>query len=251
MPVHDWTRVNAGTFHCFRTIWIGELTKSLNKGLLPPEYYAFAEQVVTGMQPDVITLQKPIRPLRPEDAPGSVAIAEAPPRVRLSIRPDPRRKPRRSTSLRRHITIRHTSGHRVVALIEIASPGNKDRKAHVRELTEKIVRSLDAGIHVLLLDLLPPGPFDPAGLHGTVWAQFDRTPFEPPADAPLMLASYAWEGEEPQAFLEPTAVGQRLIDMPLFLTAQHYIYVPLEPTYVSAYEGMPAFWREVLEQPLR
>jgi len=57
----------------------------------------------------------------------------------------------------------------VVALVEIVSPSNKDRKAHVRELAEKVVRSLEAGVHVLLLDLLPPGPHDPQGLHGAVW----------------------------------------------------------------------------------
>ena len=38
-----------------------------------------------------------------------------------------------------------------------------------------------------------------------------------------------------------------LIDMPLFLDPDRYIYVPLEATYLAAYRGMPAFWREVLE----
>jgi hypothetical protein len=65
---------------------------------------------------------------------------------------------------------------------------------------------------------------------------------------PLTLVSYAWDGEEPEAFLEPVAVGQPLIDMPLFLTAERYVNVPLEPTYQSAYLGMPEFWRNVLEQ---
>ena len=35
MPVHDWTRVDAGTFHAFHTLWIGEIMKALNAGLLP------------------------------------------------------------------------------------------------------------------------------------------------------------------------------------------------------------------------
>jgi hypothetical protein len=112
----------------------------------------------------------------------------------------------------------------------------------------KVVRSLEAGVHVLLLDLLPPGPHDPHGLHGAVWAYFDRAPCEPPADGPLTMASYAWDGEEPDAFVEPVAVGQPLIDMPLFLTPERYVNVPLEPTYRQAYAGMPAFWRQVIEQ---
>ncbi len=42
--------------------------------------------------------------------------------------------------------------------------------------------------------------------------------------------------------------------MPLFLNPDRYVNVPLEATYLAAYRGMPAFWREVLEgrqpQPL-
>ena len=44
MPVHDWTRVEAGTFHDFHHSWIEELKRALNAGLLPLAYYAQAEQ---------------------------------------------------------------------------------------------------------------------------------------------------------------------------------------------------------------
>jgi hypothetical protein len=250
MPVHDWTRVDDGTFHAFHTSWLTHLMEALNAGLLPPGYYALSEQVATRMQTDVLTLRVPLSSDLPPRTPlnGGVAVTEAPPHVRLSVRPDPQRKPRRPTRRGRHLVVRHISAHQVVALIEIVSPANKDRKAHVRELAEKVVRSLEAGIHILVLDLLPPGPHDLHGLHGAVWAYFDRAPYEPPADGPLTLASYAWDGEEPKAYVEPVAVGQALIDMPLFLTADRYVNVPLEPTYRAAYRGMPEFWRNVIEQ---
>jgi len=135
-----------------------------------------------------------------------------------------------------------------VALIEVVSPANKDRKGHVRELAEKVVRCLVSGVHVLLLDLLPSGRHDPHGLHGAVWNYFDTTSYQPPTDGPLTLVSYAWDGVEPEAFIEPIALGQTLIDMPLFLTAQRYVNVPLESTYMEAYRGMPEFWRNVIEQ---
>ena len=144
--------------------------------------------------------------------------------------------------------IRHVSGHQVIALIEIVSPANKDRRGHVREFAEKVVRSLESGIHVLLLDVLPPGPYDPQGLHGAIWSYYDRASYVPPADSPLTLASYAWDGEEPRGFVEPVAVGQTLIEMPLFLSAERYINVPLESTYQEAYSGMPEYWRQVIEQ---
>ena len=44
MPVHDWTRVDAGVFHDFHSSWIIHLKEALNAGLLPGDYYAQAEQ---------------------------------------------------------------------------------------------------------------------------------------------------------------------------------------------------------------
>lgn len=33
MPIHDWTRVTAGTFHAFHTAWIVQLQEMLNAGV--------------------------------------------------------------------------------------------------------------------------------------------------------------------------------------------------------------------------
>ncbi len=246
MPIHDWTRVEAGTFHAFHMLWISELMKALNAGLLPEGYYALGEQVATRMQIDLLTLRAP-RSVPRVGPNGGVTVTEAPPQVRLSVRPDPQKRPRRPTRRGRHLVIRHISGHQVVALVEIVSPANKDRRSNVRGLAEKVVRSLEAGVHVLLINLLPMTPHDPHGLHGAIWAYFDTTPYVPPADGPLTLASYVWHGTEPEAHIEPVAVGQTLIDMPLFLTPERYINVPLEPTYLAAYRGMPEFWRNIIE----
>src|SRR4051794_25534859 len=58
MPVHDWTRVNDGTFHDFHHTWIADIKRALNAGLLPDDYYAMAEQQAAGFGPDVLTLQE-------------------------------------------------------------------------------------------------------------------------------------------------------------------------------------------------
>jgi hypothetical protein len=52
MPIHDWTRVDAGIFHDFHHEWISMVRRALNNGLLPPEYYALAEQQAAGFGPD-------------------------------------------------------------------------------------------------------------------------------------------------------------------------------------------------------
>src|SRR6266851_2379946 len=57
MPVHDWTRVDAGIFHAFHHGWIEELARALNRGVLPSDYYALPEQHAAGFGPDVLTLQ--------------------------------------------------------------------------------------------------------------------------------------------------------------------------------------------------
>jgi hypothetical protein len=51
----------------------------------------------------------------------------------------------------------------------------------------------------------------------------------------------------PRAYFERLAVGQPLPDMPVFLTPDHYVNVPLEPTYLESYRGVPQRWKRVIE----
>jgi hypothetical protein len=243
MPVHDWTRVSAGTFHDFHNSWIVHLKESLNGGLLPDGYYAQGEQRAGQIVPDVLTLRlgEPSEERHPP--PGAVAVAEAPPKVSLTMNGEGVRAYARR---QRAVTIRHASDHRIVAIIEIASPGNKDREQSVRDFVDKAVAAMQHGYHLLLIDLLPPGPFDPDGLHGAVWLDFTGERYEPPAEKPLCLASYVAESL-PRAYVEPIAVGTELPEMPLFLDPDFYVNVPLEPDYAAAYRGVPEYWRRVVE----
>jgi Protein of unknown function (DUF4058) len=246
MPVHDWTRVEDGVFHDFHVGWLPEIRSALNGGLLPDGYYAMTEQHAGRSIADVLTLHA--SPALPEPLPmlpdiGGTAVAEAPPRVR-------RRQTFEQSALsrRRSLAIRHVSGHRLVALMEIVSPANKDRAQHVETFAEKIVSALDSGIHVLVVDLLPPGLHDPRGFHDVIRQRLVAmdSPYELPSDEPLTLASYA-AGSDIDAFVEHLAVGADLPDMPLFLRPDRYVNVPLEATYQAAYRGLPSFWRKVLE----
>ncbi len=246
MPVHDWARVDAGTFHDFHTTWLAGIKVALNAGVLPSDYYALVEQVATRMQTDVLTLHAPAVPGQ-AGSPTGLALSEAAPAVRLRARPAPTKA--RAPRLRRgrNLVVRHITGHRVVAVLEIVSPANKDRRASVRERVDKVEQLLEAGIHVLLIDLLRPSRHDPQGMHGAVWSRLSAGEYHAPADEPLTLASYRWDGAEAETFVEPVGLGRPLRDMPLFLEREHSINVPLESTYMQAYAGVPAFWRRVLE----
>ena len=113
---------------------------------------------------------------------------------------------------------------------------------------EKAVAALQEGYHLLILDLWPPGPFDPSGIHGALWSLVGGTSYRAPKDRPLTLAAYAVRAPGLfTAYVEPLEVGAELPDMPLFLAPEHYVNVPLERTYTAAWEGVPERWRRVIE----
>jgi len=233
MPIHDWTRVDAGIFHDFHHESISTIKRALNAGLLPPEYYALAEQIAGGLHPDVLTME------------SGISVATMPPKVRFTAQ----REPELYAGKRNRVVIRHRSDDAVVAIIEIVSPGNKSTRHALRSFIEKANELLNAGIHLLILDLFPPGPRDPQGIHAALWwHDEDDYDFHLPEGLPLTLAAYS-AGAGTRAFVEPVAVGQALPEMPLFLTPNRYVPIPLEPTYQAAYDGVPRRWREVLEAP--
>ena len=242
MPIHDWTRVEVGIFHHFHLEWIGAISRVLNQGLLPPDHYALAEQITGPMEPDVLTLRRPTPGLPPErNPPVGIAVAAVPPLVRFRARTEIDIYAARAKA----IVIRHTSDHQIIAVIEVISPGNKSSRQRLRAFVEKAESLLRCGVHLLIVDLFPPGPRDPQGIHKVIRDQFIDNDFSLPADRPLTLAAYIG-GPCAEAFVEPTTVNAALVDMPLFLTPEIYNKVPLEATYLSAWEAMPAFWRNVL-----
>lgn len=244
MPIHDWTRVDAGIFHDFHHEWISTIKRALNGGILPPTHYALAEQLAGGYGPDVLTLEGPAEhPAHAtEEAQGGIALAVVQPKVSFHARTEADIYAAKAN----RITVRHVSDHRVVAVVEIVSPGNKSTRGALRTFAEKAAGLLRRGVHLLVVDPFPPGARDPQGIHQVIWSELDNTNFMLPPDRPLTLASYTG-GACQEAFVEPVAVGAALPDMPLFLTAEFYVEVPLEKTYQAAWEAVPAFWRKVLE----
>ncbi len=101
-------------------------------------------------------------------------------------------------------------------------------------------------MHLLIVDLFPPGPRDPQSIHKAIWDRLHDEPFALPPDKPLTVAAYA-VGTETVAYVEPVAVGDPLPDMPIFLTAGRYVPCPLEATYQTAWEQVPAPLRQPLE----
>lgn len=246
MPVHDWTRVASGIFHDFHLTWIAELKKALNGGLLPDEYYALAEQRIPALVPDVLTLKgvengDPGSYELPSPL-GGPAVLVAPPKKKPIAESDDefyRRKQNR-------IAIRHVSDDDLVAVIEIVSPGNKSSRDAIREFMDKAIELFMKKIHLLIVDPHPPTKRDPEGIHGALWEEFTGQPYVGPPGKPFTAASYeATNGV--RAFVERFAVGDEVPEMPLFLTYDGQIPLPLEATYQRAWETLPRRLRAVLE----
>ena len=243
MPVHDWSRVAAGIFHHLHHSWIEEIQRALNAGLLPSDYYALAEQRTAGYGPDVLALQVDSGDDDGFDPPnqpdGGLMVAK--PQVAVTAETDMEFYRRKQNV----VAVRHVSDDRVVSLVEVVSPGNKSGRAALRSFVEKTAQLLDQRIHLLILDLHQPGRFDPQGIHGAIWEEIAEA-WVAPSDRPLTLVGYE-SALTVRAFVQPLAIGDVLIDMPLYLEPDGYVPVPLESTYGRAFDALPKRWRSVVE----
>ena len=266
VPLHDWTRVSAGRWHDMHLAWTAALRTELNSGLLPDPFFALAEPAtgfqIGGGDGDDIDFgddEPPFERREPDmlaavgretfaaragsngsaaphfDRPDrGVALAEAPALVRTVEELGP-------PGVRRRITVRHPDGDRVVAVVEFASPGNRDAVSKVARFSETLAAALEAGIHAVLIDPFPPTGPAPDGLHGAVVAQFGASHRLDP-DHPLTFAGYraiSAPGVSPTAFVQTCAAGEPPPTVPLFLDPAWCLPLDLAPGYAAAFRGCP------------
>ncbi|MDX1969330.1 MAG: DUF4058 family protein [Planctomycetaceae bacterium] len=236
MPMHDWTRVEAGISHDFHHEWISAIKHTLNAAL-PSSYYALAEQQAAGFGPDVLTLHD--AHTVPVD---STAVALAQPQAKLVGMSDAKFYLRKKS----RVVIRHVTGDRVIAIVEIVSPGNRSTSGAVRSFVEKVWELLEQKIHVLIIDPFPPDKRVPHGLHARIFADIEDQPYQPPPEKPLTLIAYECR-ERVRAFVESFAAGDCLAPMPVFLSPSTlFVEVPLEETYLTACKTLPPRWQRVV-----
>ena len=133
-------------------------------------------------------------------------------------------------------------------MIEVLSAGNKSSRHAIRSFLDKAVAALDSGVHLLLVDVHPPGPRDPHGIHGVLLNEIGTEDYVLGRERPLTTVAYTG-GAVVDAFVAHFAVGEAIPQMPLFLTRENYIRVPLEAAYLAAWEDVPPQYQEVLIAP--
>jgi Protein of unknown function (DUF4058) len=243
MPIHNWKSVESGIFHDFHQGWSWMIRQALN-GILPSDHYAVVEQcAVTSesarYEPDVVTLQTDVL-----DSESSGVALAAPPQTTRRMRADLDAY----TAKKNIVVIRHVSRDRIVAIIELISPGNKSSIRDTKQFVTKVEDLLRREIHVMLVDLFPPSRTNPYGIHDAIWQNFDShdpLPIDPAKS--LLAVSYENHGDGVlEAYIEPLAIGDSIPDMPIFLRPGGCVMVPLEATYNSAFDAVPLRWRRVI-----
>ena len=237
MPMHDWSKVTPGEFHDFHSSWMSEIRRALNKSLLPANYYAGVEQHVNGFIPDVVTLKADPAPPRRYSEGGTLLR-------------EPRQQPTVETGgapyyrQNRLITVRRTGTLDLVGVIEVVSPGNKSSRDQLKAIISKATGFLNRGIHLVILDAVASGRLDPKGLHWAIWEELTGHEVPTPTK-PLTMVSYQ-ATDNVRAFVQEVSPGDRLDDLPLFLT-DGCIELPLEAIYRSAFEVMGFPIQDALE----
>ena len=104
MPMHDWTRVQAGTYHNFHYRWLAAIMDRLNAGLLPAGFFAMVEQIIGKPETDVVALESGSPSKLRAELDAGVALAPGKPKTRfvLSIPPDQERYARKANRIAIH-----------------------------------------------------------------------------------------------------------------------------------------------------
>jgi hypothetical protein len=219
MPIHDWSRSGGWLFQDFRHGWICEISRALNRGVLPPDHYALIEPSAAGFGP------------------------ELPDWLTVQVRDGGIEHYRRSPN---SVAVRSASDDRLVSVVEVVSPAHKSTPHALEQFTRGAAALLGRHVHLFIIDLTPPSRYDPRGIHGAIWNDLNGRDYSPLPDKPLTLAAYESDVTV-RAYVEPVAVGDALPDMPLFFGPGRYVEVPLEDSYRAAWEAVPRRWKGLLE----
>ena len=240
MPMHDWSKVSLGEFHDFHAAWLAELRRALMSGVLPDGYYAAVEQHVMGFIPDVLSFREAAGDLGATSG-GGTMLLEAPsvPTVQTGVPPYFRQS--------QLVTVRQADRDQLVAVVEVISPSNKNSRVGIDAFLRKTGSLLGRGVHLVVLDTLRPGRFDPQGMHGAIWQELTSEPIETPGK-PLTVASYEAAGQV-RAFVQALAAGDGIDDTPLFLEENGCVMLPAEATYMAAFGLLNRRLRHALTAP--
>jgi hypothetical protein len=127
------------------------------------------------------------------------------------------------------------TGPKLVAAIELISPGNKDRAAERRAFAIKCASYLYQGIGVVIVDIVTSRR---ANLHNEILRLMETADLPLPPETNLYAVAYRplrrGAADEIEVWRTPLALGQTLPTLPLGLRADLVIPVDFESAYAEA-----------------
>ena len=202
-------------WHAFHNSWATYVSSQLN-ALLPEGYFAEAN-VQYGIEIDVATFE--------ESDIASLVSSYTPPQPDSSIPLN------LSGSIVEVGIFSRSGGPTLSAAIELVSPANKYRAGHRDALTTKCVTYLQAGVGLILVDVVTDRTAD---LHAELLTRLGSTPTA--TVTPLFAAAYRPVERDGQTTLdiwhESLIVGQSLPTLPLWLRGGYCVPIDFEASYM-------------------
>lgn len=217
----------------FHTQWATSIARTLNRTLPSPRYFAEV-QAHLGAQVESDVAEFENRYLAAEagnGAPGSVAVqTETLPAVTAAM---PAQFPDDI-----EVLIQDSEAGRLVAVVELISPRNKDRAEARRAFAVKTAAYLQRGVGVVVADVVTSRRFN---LHNELVALLQLPGFARPDEEYLYAVAYRPARREDSNWIDfwwrPLAVGEKLPELPLALRGSGCIRLDLEATYTDARQG--------------
>lgn len=216
----------------FLASWANEIMATLNRDVLPPGYFAETQvHIGSRVEADVASFEQRDAPSRTNwNGNGTALQSWAPPAAALvmpAVFPD---------EVEIQVFASET-GPTLVAVIELISPGNKDRPETRRAFAAKCAGYLQLGIGLVVVDIVTGRQ---GNLHDELvrlLEQSDSYRFRP--TPPLYTVAYRPLRRDPGGDLieiwpTPLDVGEGLPTMPLALRGSVTVPLDLESTYQEA-----------------
>ena len=244
-------------FASFRQSWLVAISSTLNQSLLPSSLYSMIERRTLRLRKHWPSLEEQNDSsinLGPSEA--SVwgdgehkifNVTSAPPKVGFVSQAD------HFLDALEHdrIGIYRCEDDLLLSYIEILAPSDINQYGNFLRLIDSFVEMLREDCQLLVIDLIQRDPYlHDSGTHAALWHRFTGRTSCVTNHEPYGIAAYGVFSEvRATAYFERLAVRQNLPVMPLFLTSDEYINLPLQDTYDDAWRGVPVRWKSVLEAP--
>jgi Protein of unknown function (DUF4058) len=215
----------------FHVNWAGAIADALNESLLPEGYFAEEHaQLGPWVEIDVASFTD-------SEPSGRVVVGTTAVPSRVWAPPAPAMVvPAAFPDVFEVLVFESEGGARLVAAIELVSPGNKDRTTQRQAFAIKCASYLCRGIGLIVIDIVTSRR---ANLHNEIMQVLGHgEAFAMPPATALYGVAYRPIVRDAQEQIEvwpsPLEVGQSLPVLPLALNAELCVPVDLESTYTSA-----------------